>query len=172
PLARHFISVYRTRLGLDDIQLTPEAQERLLSYGWPGNIRELENVIHFALIVCRDGVIQAGDIKLVPLAAASSGAAAAPGLTVGGLGALPDAPPVGSLSPEGGRGPTQPEAAPVAAQPQAPVSSLSARDAALPADAVDGLRALGEVLSRLIDEGHAELFDQVESALVHVAFEH
>src|SRR5690606_26741230 len=57
PLARHFISVYRTRLGLDDIQLTPEAQERLLSYGWPGNIRELENVIHFALIVCRDGVI-------------------------------------------------------------------------------------------------------------------
>src|SRR3990167_643371 len=67
PLARHFVNVYRTRLSLDDVVLSDGAQAALLNYGWPGNIRELENVIHFALIVCRDHMIRPEDIKLVPL---------------------------------------------------------------------------------------------------------
>jgi sigma-54-specific transcriptional regulator len=67
PLARHFISGYQSRLGMDKVQLSPQSQAALLGYSWPGNIRELENVIHFALIVCRDEVIEPEDLKLVPL---------------------------------------------------------------------------------------------------------
>jgi sigma-54-specific transcriptional regulator len=65
PLARHFIGVYGPRLGNRDAVLSPAAECALLAYLWPGNIRELENVIHFALIVCRHSVIDAPDLKLV-----------------------------------------------------------------------------------------------------------
>jgi len=71
PLARHFIGVYAGKLALSDPQLSDEAQQALLGYAWPGNIRELENVIHYALIVCRDGVVGAGDFRFSPLASAS-----------------------------------------------------------------------------------------------------
>jgi transcriptional regulator with GAF, ATPase, and Fis domain len=40
------------------------ALERLLAYGWPGNIRELQNVIERAVILCRDTII--GE-ELIPL---------------------------------------------------------------------------------------------------------
>jgi sigma-54-specific transcriptional regulator len=67
PLARHFIGMYAGKLGMLEPRLSEEAQSALLSYGWPGNIRELENVIHYALIVCRDGVIRGGDFRFSPL---------------------------------------------------------------------------------------------------------
>ncbi|MFT3857201.1 MAG: sigma-54 dependent transcriptional regulator [Aquabacterium sp.] len=157
PLARHFISVYRSRLGLDEVQLAPAAQARLLGYGWPGNIRELENVIHFALIVCRGGVIDEGDIKLVPLVSAS--AAAAPGLVVGGLGAAE----------------RRAGTAGVASAPSG-ASARAAEDVRHHADpreeAGDGSSALNDALAQLMREGHGKLFDMVESALVHAAFDH
>ena len=72
PLARHFMEVYADKLRLDDTRLTDEAQSALLAYGWPGNIRELENVIHYALIVCRDGNVRATDFRFSPLARMSA----------------------------------------------------------------------------------------------------
>jgi sigma-54-specific transcriptional regulator len=77
PLARHFIHQYGHRLGTPEVVLSPAAEAALLRYLWPGNIRELENVIHFALIICRQGVIDAPDLKLVA-AAAATGPVAAP----------------------------------------------------------------------------------------------
>ncbi|MBV8636132.1 MAG: AAA family ATPase, partial [Burkholderiaceae bacterium] len=65
PLAHHFINVYRNKLKLEPIRLSPATQAALLAYEWPGNIRELENVIHYALIVCRNNTIEADDLKLV-----------------------------------------------------------------------------------------------------------
>lgn len=35
-----------------------------MSYDWPGNIRELENVIHHTLLVCRNGLVQDDDLRL------------------------------------------------------------------------------------------------------------
>jgi len=67
PLARHFMGVYADKLRLDGTRLTDEAESALLAYSWPGNIRELENVIHYALIVCRDGNVRATDFRFSPL---------------------------------------------------------------------------------------------------------
>jgi sigma-54-specific transcriptional regulator len=63
-LAEHFIGVYSRRLGLADVRLAAEARDALLAYAWPGNIRELENVIHYALIICRDSRIAREDLQL------------------------------------------------------------------------------------------------------------
>jgi sigma-54-specific transcriptional regulator len=72
PLARHFLNVYAGKLKMHDPQLSDEAETALLAYAWPGNIRELENVVHYALIVCRDGLVRASDFRFSPLARAAA----------------------------------------------------------------------------------------------------
>src|SRR5206468_3179289 len=44
------------------VKLTPAAVERLKSHAWPGNIRELRNVVHRALLLRRGPMIDAPDI--------------------------------------------------------------------------------------------------------------
>jgi sigma-54 dependent transcriptional regulator len=68
PLARHFLELYGERLGLQEPALTDEARELLVKHhSWPGNIRELENVIHHALLVCRENLVRTEDLRLSPL---------------------------------------------------------------------------------------------------------
>jgi sigma-54 dependent transcriptional regulator len=76
PLARHFLDVYRERLGTRPIELGVEAEARLLAHPWPGNIRELENAIHYALLVCRGPTIAPADLRLTSLQPKSAGAEA------------------------------------------------------------------------------------------------
>lgn len=64
PLVRHFLEVYERRLGIASVSLNPDAWQRVLSYAWPGNIRELENAVHHALLVCRGSVITPEDVRL------------------------------------------------------------------------------------------------------------
>lgn len=64
PLTHHFVDVYSRRLGYGQITISSDAQQKLKSYSWPGNIRELENVIHHTLLICRDGIIQRDDLRL------------------------------------------------------------------------------------------------------------
>jgi two-component system response regulator HydG len=42
--------------------ITPEALGELLRYNWPGNIRELENVIERAVVMARGEVIDVGEL--------------------------------------------------------------------------------------------------------------
>ncbi len=69
PLAHYFISLYKQRLGLEEVGVSAEATRRLLEHDWPGNIRELENAVHHALLVCRDGRIVPADLRLTSLQA-------------------------------------------------------------------------------------------------------
>lgn len=64
PLTQHFLKMYAKRLHVESAKLTPEAEHALVDYPWPGNIRELENVIHRALLICRDATVQVGDLYL------------------------------------------------------------------------------------------------------------
>lgn len=51
PLAEYFLGVYAQRLGLPLPVIDIGAQRVLEAHTWPGNTRELENVIHFALLI-------------------------------------------------------------------------------------------------------------------------
>ncbi|UVE17995.1 sigma 54-interacting transcriptional regulator [Pseudomonas sp. LS44] len=51
PLAEYFLGLYAQRLSLALPLISSAAQRVLNAYAWPGNTRELENVIHFALLV-------------------------------------------------------------------------------------------------------------------------
>jgi len=64
PLTRHFVEAYSQRLGYGTISISKEAELKLRGYSWPGNIRELENVIHHTLLICRNGVIERDDLRL------------------------------------------------------------------------------------------------------------
>jgi sigma-54-specific transcriptional regulator len=64
PLASYFLRLYGQRLSGAPASLSPAAEARLLAHGWPGNIRELENVIHSALLVARGPSVQADDLPL------------------------------------------------------------------------------------------------------------
>lgn len=67
PLACYFTQEYRRRLNLGSIHVSTEAKQKLLSHLWPGNIRELENAIHHALLVCRQNTIRPEDLNLASL---------------------------------------------------------------------------------------------------------
>ena len=59
PLARHFLLKHVRRINKEVAGFSPEALQLLSSYSWPGNIRELENVVERAVILARGGVITA-----------------------------------------------------------------------------------------------------------------
>jgi sigma-54 dependent transcriptional regulator len=64
PLAQHFLEAYRRETAFEQVSLSPGAQDALLAHEWPGNIRELENVIHYGLIMSGRGVLEADDLRL------------------------------------------------------------------------------------------------------------
>jgi len=67
PLINYFIDLYCRKLGQGKASVSENALRALHHYEWPGNIRELENVIHYALIVCRNQMIEAEDLRFTCL---------------------------------------------------------------------------------------------------------
>jgi two-component system response regulator PilR (NtrC family) len=47
-------------------EISPEALEELKRYDFPGNVRELENVLERAMALCSDGKVTAADLQLTP----------------------------------------------------------------------------------------------------------
>jgi PAS domain S-box-containing protein len=57
-LAEHFIRRFNSLRGKEIRGLSPEAMSILMSYDFPGNIRELENIIEYATVVCKNHLIE------------------------------------------------------------------------------------------------------------------
>lgn len=57
-LTNFFIRKHNRALSLDVQTVTPETLKLLCSYDWPGNVRDLENAVQSAMILCTDGVIR------------------------------------------------------------------------------------------------------------------
>ena len=62
-LVNHFIKRFNHEKGLKIMGLTHEAMAALMLYNWPGNIRELENAIEHAFVLCKKKMI---DLQLLP----------------------------------------------------------------------------------------------------------
>jgi len=64
PLAEYFVGEYRRRLGYAEIRIDESGKQKLLQHNWPGNIRELENIIHHALLICKNNIVRSEDLQL------------------------------------------------------------------------------------------------------------
>ncbi|TDI59406.1 MAG: sigma-54-dependent Fis family transcriptional regulator [Alphaproteobacteria bacterium] len=53
PIARHFLATFAREEGVDFESFSPAAEMRLESYDWPGNVRQLQNVVRSALVLYR-----------------------------------------------------------------------------------------------------------------------
>jgi len=51
-------------MGVNIVDITPHAMEKLMAYNWPGNIRELSNAIESAMLFCDTGVIEVSNLPL------------------------------------------------------------------------------------------------------------
>jgi nitrogen regulation protein NR(I) len=95
-LVEHFLKKFNERLKKNVTGVEPEALELLSAYGWPGNIRELENVMERSVLFC-----DAQKLRVEDLPAELRG----PGSGAGGS-MLPhassDQVDIGALAPEGG----------------------------------------------------------------------
>jgi transcriptional regulator with PAS, ATPase and Fis domain len=56
-LAEHFVTRFARLKGKDIAGLAPEAMRILMTHAYPGNVRELENIIEHAFILCSAGLI-------------------------------------------------------------------------------------------------------------------
>lgn len=62
PLAKCFLQLYAQRVGKETPGLSEDAAEALNQFDWPGNIRQLENEIHRAVLVCEDSLVRKRDL--------------------------------------------------------------------------------------------------------------
>jgi formate hydrogenlyase transcriptional activator len=74
-LVAHFVEIYGRRMGRQIEHVPSPTMSALTSYHWPGNIRELQNLIERAVILSNDGVLPNPLPAVEPLAITTSQAA-------------------------------------------------------------------------------------------------
>jgi two-component system response regulator HydG len=62
PLVKHFIGYYNNKFGHGVSGISPEVQEKLIKYNWPGNIDELRLIIQRAILLSRKGEITLAEL--------------------------------------------------------------------------------------------------------------
>jgi len=78
PLAKVFLRKICSEMDLAAVEISPSALDLLRSYAWPGNIRELRNVIERAVLLCPDDQIEKEHLPLDKMSASWGSSAAAP----------------------------------------------------------------------------------------------
>lgn len=61
-LVQHFLEQYAQRAQAEAVSISPEGLRMLAEYDWPGNVRQLENIVERLVILNPTGVIDAGDV--------------------------------------------------------------------------------------------------------------
>ena len=63
-LTRHFIRKYAQEWGMPEVDLSPRAADALQQYSFPGNVRELENILQRAFTMAEGELISIDDLSL------------------------------------------------------------------------------------------------------------
>ncbi len=63
-LMNHFLDHFRVQHGRQNLQLSEKARAKLLEYQWPGNVRQLRNVIDSAVVLANGNTIDPSDLSL------------------------------------------------------------------------------------------------------------
>ena len=60
-LVKHFCQKHEGKIGRKIKDIQKDVMDALIVYDWPGNIRELENIIERAMIISFDGILSYGE---------------------------------------------------------------------------------------------------------------
>lgn len=61
-LVDHFLGVYCRKNGRERLSVAPEAMTKLMDYAFPGNVRELENLVERSAVLCRGDTLELSDL--------------------------------------------------------------------------------------------------------------
>ena len=65
-LANHFLQSHARRYGKKNLRFSPEAKEVMRHYGWPGNVREMKNMLEQTVLLAGDEQITADQLAICP----------------------------------------------------------------------------------------------------------
>jgi len=65
PIARHYAKIYSRKYGQNLKSFSSAAEQALVNYNWPGNVRALRHAIERAIILTTDDVLEPGDLQLI-----------------------------------------------------------------------------------------------------------
>jgi len=134
-IAEHFVKKYAEANGLPEKTISPEAMEQMMAHHWRGNVRELENTMHRAVLLARGDAITPDAIMLSSSILAPDGSAPT-SIPANSPVAQPFAGPAGTVPP------ARPVPAAPAAPPMAPPMAPPVATYAPPAAAGAGLTGL------------------------------
>jgi Nif-specific regulatory protein len=63
-LVNHFLEHFKRQHGRPGLTLAQGARDKLLGYAWPGNVRQLRNVVDSAVVMCEGSIILPDDLGL------------------------------------------------------------------------------------------------------------
>lgn len=146
-LVRHFIARFAAEEGKRNVtSIAPAAMQMLMDYDWPGNIRQLENAVFRAVVLCDDECLGVDEFpQIAQQIGAAPDAAAAPAAAPGIVSEPRSAPafdPAGTSPPE--------PAVTVGSSHQTPFGFLRALD----------------------DTGHVRPIDEIEADMIRIALDH
>ena len=82
PIANHYAEVYARKYGQEFRTFSRAAEEALINYDWPGNVRALRHAIERAVILTSDDILEPGDLQLIETGALPATATPTPIPTV------------------------------------------------------------------------------------------
>jgi len=73
PLANAFLKRFAAQANRDIVGFSPEAAERLRAFDWPGNVRQLQNEVQRAVLLCEGKQVESMDLSITAAASESGG---------------------------------------------------------------------------------------------------
>jgi DNA-binding NtrC family response regulator len=73
PLANAFLKRFSSQANRDITGFSPEAAERLRLFDWPGNVRQLQNEVQRAVLLCEEKVVDGSDLSITSVTNEANG---------------------------------------------------------------------------------------------------